>query len=338
MNTYWKIDTHGDPIGTIQNFIQLIWDRAQLDGMIVTADDAYRTQMITDSAGIDQLNPFRPVMRENLARKVPKLMQEKPDFRMGALLRPCEMRALLEIDRRQPIPKGMLFSLCVDCLGTYPVEEYEWRAKRKSSIEQDDSEELKFARQGGILAYRYRAACQMCSNPGAQSADLNIHVLGLPVREHILVEARNSGSTDFLDLASLASELADEAIIEQHRHVLSRQVNFHRQTFERLLQALDELLPNNIDQLITQLENCQDCKRCMSACPICSVDFPVRDAEGHYSRWAFERWLISCAGCGMCEQACRDNLPLGVIFGTIREKLREEYNFIPRDYLEQEIQ
>jgi len=31
----------------------------------------------------------------------------------------------------------------------------------------------------------------------------------------------------------------------------------------------------------------------------------------------------------MCEQACTSNLPLGVIFGSIREKLDEELGYIP---------
>jgi formate dehydrogenase (coenzyme F420) beta subunit len=333
MNTYWKIETHGDPIGTIQGFIQHIWDRARLDGMLIAVDCESQAQLIEDPAAMDKVNPFRPLMRENLARRLPKLIQERPQRRIGALLRPCEIRALLEIDRRQPLPKDQLFLICVDCLGTYPLEEYEWRASKKGSQEQVASEALKFARQGGILAYRYRASCQTCSSPGAQSAELNIHVLGLPVREQLLVEARNSGSTDYLDLASLASGHADQAIIQQHQHVVSRQTDFHRLTFERLLQALNEFLPKDLDQLIAQLENCQNCQRCMTVCPICSAEFPLKDAEGHYSRWAIERWLVSCAGCGMCEQACKDNLPLGVIFGSIREKLREEFNYIPRDYM-----
>jgi len=31
----------------------------------------------------------------------------------------------------------------------------------------------------------------------------------------------------------------------------------------------------------------------------------------------------------MCEQACSSNLPLGVIFGAIRERLREEFDYLP---------
>jgi Na+-translocating ferredoxin:NAD+ oxidoreductase RnfC subunit len=33
--------------------------------------------------------------------------------------------------------------------------------------------------------------------------------------------------------------------------------------------------------------------------------------------------MISCAGCGMCEQACPNHLPLVTIFNQIREQLIE---------------
>ena len=41
------------------------------------------------------------------------------------------------------------------------------------------------------------------------------------------------------------------------------------------------------------------------------------------------RWLVSCAGCGMCEQACSMQQPLVTIFSLIREKLNEELGYSP---------
>jgi CO dehydrogenase/acetyl-CoA synthase alpha subunit len=96
---------------------------------------------------------------------------------------------------------------------------------------------------------------------------------------------------------------------------------------KRLSVNLGELLPKNINDIITQFESCGPCQECMDACPICSVDFPQKDANQRYQREDIMRWLISCAGCGMCEQACSKNLPLGIIFSHIREQLDEEYNY-----------
>lgn len=324
MNGYWKIETHGDPIGSVRRFIQNVWDQAQLESMLVSENGGAGAHWIKSSDALDTINPFRPIMRENLARRVPKAIHDHPQDRIGVLLRPCEMRALLEMDKRQDLLDQNLVTVCIDCLGTYPEDEFEWRAARKGSSDELGNETLKFARQGGILAYRHRSACQMCASPGAQSADFNIHVLGLPVREKILVQEGNHFKGDHINLASLSDGEADQSLVLMHEHVLSRQASFHHQTMERVMLALDDLLPKNLEALIAQLESCADCQKCMSACPICSVEFPRLGSDGHYPQESIRNWLVSCAGCGMCEQACHNNLPLAVIFGSIREKLKSE--------------
>lgn len=43
----------------------------------------------------------------------------------------------------------------VDCLGTFPEDEFEWRAARKGSEKVLSGEALRFTPQGGISAYRY---------------------------------------------------------------------------------------------------------------------------------------------------------------------------------------
>jgi predicted aldo/keto reductase-like oxidoreductase len=35
-------------------------------------------------------------------------------------------------------------------------------------------------------------------------------------------------------------------------------------------------------------------------------------------------WLLSCAGCGMCEQSCPQHQPLSAVFSHIREQIDAE--------------
>ena len=179
MNT-WILKTHGDPLGTLQSFLRKVWENAKLDALIVSANG----HLVLDNPDeLSEINPFRPVMRINTARLIPQVMQQRPGQKMGVLLRPCELRALDEISRRNIIDQNELMTISVDCLGTYPEDDYEWRADRKGSSGGLTREALKFAVQGGIAAYRYRPACQMCTLPGATDAEINIGVLGLPVRQ-----------------------------------------------------------------------------------------------------------------------------------------------------------
>jgi formate dehydrogenase subunit beta len=179
------------------------------------------------------------------------------------------------------------------------------------------------------MAYRYRSACQMCVSPAAREANLNVNIFGLPVRQHILVRAGDQSISERLHLDQVTDGEAEKELILQHERVLARMSERHRRTMERVFQNLNDLLPNNVDELVTQLESCASCQRCMEVCPICAVDSPIRDANDNYNRQDVMRWLVSCAGCGMCEQACPKHLPLSTIFGYIRETLDQEYSYKP---------
>jgi formate dehydrogenase subunit beta len=333
MDTLWTLETHGDPLGAVRGLMQAVWSQSSLDGMLVPLNgDGHiltKPRLLENPAQLEEVNPFKPLMMENASRQVPRLRAERPNARLGALLRPCEMRALIEMVKHDSFDLDGFLTVSVDCLGTFPADEYEWRAARKESNDSLTRETIQFVKQGGILAYRYRSACQMCVSPEASSADLNINVLGLPARQHILVRARDEATAERLKLDAITDGVAEPHSISQHERVLARMTERLNRTMERVTQGLGELLPQNVDAIIEQLESCGDCQGCMQACPICAVDFPDRDQDGHYRPEDVKRWLVSCAGCGMCEQACPTHLPLSTIFRHIREKLSAELGYVP---------
>lgn len=333
MNTQWMINTHGDPLGTVRKFVDTIWEQRDLNGMLVPLNGGQESsttpQLIDDPHMLDQVNPFKPLMIVNAARMLPAYIGEHPDDQIGALLRPCEMRALIEMVKHDSFNTDKLTSICVDCLGTLPLEDYQWRAQRKGHSDNLTDEALQFARQGGILAYRYRSACQMCKSPEATRADININVLGLPVRQQILVQARDAAAARDFRLEEITDCQADSAMVEQHDRIMFKLSERHQHTMQRLFETLADYLPQDVEALVAQLDNCGECQACMDICPICSVDHPQRGVGGHYIRADVMRWLVSCAGCGMCEQSCPNHLPLSSIFGYIREQLGQQWEYTP---------
>lgn len=339
MSGHWMLETHGDPLGRLQQFVEMIWQEAKLEGMLVPLNGlpggGMTPTLIRERAGLGQVNPFRPLMTENAARQTPSLLKDNPDQRLGAMFRPCEVRALIEMRKHNGFRPEQLLLLSVDCLATYDVEEYGWRAERKRAGGQLSDEALQFARQGGITPYRYRSACQVCYSPEAKGADLNIRVLGLPARSTLLVHAGDEDIAKWLRLEVHTDGIAPPELVAQHERVVEKLEARRRHTRERLSADLGSILPRNVEALVDQFETCQDCQRCLDVCPICAVDFPQRDAEDRYLAQDISRWLVSCAGCGMCEQACPQNQPLCLIFGRIREQLLSETGYEPgRDYAE----
>ncbi len=327
----WKIYTNGDPLGTIRHLLQTIWAQAHLDGMLIPMNGSPKASphpyVLDDPSRLEHVNPFKPLMVVNAARMVPDLLKDYPQTKLGLVLRPCEMRSLVEMVKHDPFDLDSMLTICLDCLGTYPADEYNWRASRKESTGELYQDGLQFARQGGMLAYRYRAACQICASPQAMQADINIHVLGLPVRQLILIHTCNEEIAHRLEIEKITDGLADNVTISQHEKMTEKILERHQRTMERITEGLGDLLPKDMPDILEQLENCDNCQSCMKVCPICSLHYPNRDKDGHYERESVTRWLVSCSGCGMCEQACPNHLPLSIIFGHIHNLLAEEYDY-----------
>jgi formate dehydrogenase (coenzyme F420) beta subunit len=333
VNSYWTLDTFGDPLGTVNKFVNTLWENGNLEGMLVSQnaldEEGAGLRFLEDPKQFEQVNPFRPLMTFNAAKSIPESLKDHPNSRLGVVLRPCEMRALTEMAKHASIDLDQLLTICIDCLGTYPADDVHWRTERKGSSEGLSYEALQFARQGGIVAYRYRSACQMCSSPDARGADINIFVIGLPVRQYVLIQTKEEQTADRYQLSNITSRKADEGMLGQRQKVIWKLAERHNRTRERVVDGLADLIPTGIDALIAQLHQCGACQACLDACPICSVDYPHSGTDSRYLREDVQRWLVSCAGCGMCEQACVNHLPLSAIFGYIRQQLAQSMEYRP---------
>lgn len=325
MSQSWIINTQGDPIGAIQSLISHAWESMNFNGFILADNGALPVRFLPDPKELTQVNPFTPLMTMNMAKFLAQTQQHHPNERLGVLLRPCEIRAMNAISKREKLDLGNLVSICADCLGTYPAEDFQWRADRKRSSEDLTTESLQFARQGGIASYRYRSACQTCKSPVATQADINIGVFGLPVRQYLFIQTSDRAINTQLHLEQLG-QTASPDIIAQRDNTVAKILHRSSTTRERIKHGLSETFPHDIEAVMYQLENCGECRSCVDNCPICTSDFPSRNQDGRLSRDDVMSWLISCAGCGMCEQACPNHLPLKTIFGFIQEQLLENLN------------
>jgi formate dehydrogenase subunit beta len=319
MNEKWLIETHGDPLGAIQNLFVEAWDRFELETMLVSMNGSSQPHLINDPEQLNQVNPFKPLMTRNAAKLLPQILKDNPEKRIGVVLRPCEVRALEAKTKREALPIERMLTICIDCLGTYSPEDFQWRAERKGSPDRLASETLHFARQGGIAAYRFRSACQACRTPIGSGADINIGVIGLPVRQKILVDVRDQVIAE--TLGKRATFLGDLSLFYQREDTIARLLQRGSHTRKRLADNLESILPRDIDELIQQFERCGECRECFDICPLCAADYPKKKGQGLYAREEVKQWMISCAGCGICEQACPNHLPLVTIFSQIRQQL-----------------
>ena len=69
-------------------------------------------------------DPLAPVLPVNTATLAGQVSVRKPRPRVGAVLRSCEMRALVELVKFQQASLEDMVLIAVDCAGTYGVPEY----------------------------------------------------------------------------------------------------------------------------------------------------------------------------------------------------------------------
>ena len=327
MSDVWVIQTQADPLGAIRRFLQDLWQQTKLEGLLAPVyqgESGVIPQLVEKPEHIPEIDPCVPLMPVNAARLVASQARRHPGVRFGAVLRSCEGRALSEIARREALDLSSWLIIGVDCLASFPAEDFDWRLQKAGSIEQLSRENLSHARQGGIALHRFRNACQMCTHPEATKADLSLCLLGLPVKEIILVKAKDAQTASQVGLSQITAGLADPALVAQHEHMLETIHERRTHTLERMISELGTSLPDDVDSLIVHLTNCAPCRECLDACPIYASEVAQLGVEQPLTREATMRWLVSCVSCGMCEQSCPNHLPLTAIVRRIKEQLIQE--------------
>jgi len=326
--TTWMLKTNDDPLARARSFLKAIWAFADLDGMLIpvyqTGHKSVNQTMIHHPENLMEADPFVPLMQVNASIIVRQLAHERPHQHMAAVLRACEIRALDEHVKRAGLNIENWLIIGVDCPACFPVKDFDWRVEKAGSVEGLTREVLRNARQGGIALDRFRSACQMCTKPESPDADICLDLLGLPVKEAILVDTKNDVIAEELKIGKITDGLAPKELIAQRDHMLKNIEERRKRARERQLRELTPDLPADLDQLIAFFLDCQPCVKCMEACPVHAEELVPAVKSRTLTHDMTKSWLVSCAECGMCEQACPKEIPLVAITNRIGRELKSE--------------
>jgi formate dehydrogenase subunit beta len=323
MNT-WMLETNNDPLARTRSFLKAVWEYAGLDGMLLpvyqTGHKSIKQSVIHNPDSLREADPFVPLMQVNASRMVIQWARKHPQDHMAAVLRACEIRALYEQIKNTGVDLGNWLMIAVDCPACFPVKDFEWRVDKAGSVEALTREVLRNARQGGIALDRFRSACGMCTRPGSPHEDICIGLLGLPVKEVILVDIHNEVMREKLDLDKVCDGVAPQALIAQREDMLKIIEQRRERIRDREMRSLSPDLPSNLDELISFLMDCQPCISCMEVCPVHAEVLIPAIANRRLTHQMLRDWLAACAECGMCEQACPKEMPLVAIMDRVRRE------------------
>ncbi|MGB5932546.1 MAG: 4Fe-4S dicluster domain-containing protein [Anaerolineae bacterium] len=345
----------GDTLATLRSFLQRLLEKEIVEALLVPLEapsgDTVMPALVKEPAHLEKANPLAPVMPVNAARLVSSLTIGKPREKIGALLRSCEIRALIELVKLQQAHLENLMIIGIDCLGTYEVTDY---AKLISEDRSPTMELVRGAKEGALSpheGYQFRSACRICEYPIPQNAALTIGLLGVDGKM-ILIEAQEE-LAERLELIEGEAASREEAIKKLVEARIEERDRLFAQFRERVV---------DIPGLLAQFSTCIRCHNCTVACPICYCKeclFRTSTFEhesGRYLRWAQRKGAIqmptdtllfqltrlnhmvtSCVGCGMCESACPSDIPLTTIFRAVGQEVQAMFDYLPGRSLEDEL-
>jgi len=344
---------NSDTLAALHGFLRQLLEAGIVDSLLVpmeTPHGAVTPALVSDPALLERANPLAPVMGVNAARLAGRISIREPRERVGVVLRPCELRALVELVKLQQASLNDLVTIGVDCLGTYDVAVY---AAMKDDSGEDGfgGTELKAylatARTGDLAPLQgnvFRDACEMCDKPYAQGADVTLELFGADLSGGIPVSLPD----DMAEVLELRGVEAEDRRAEVVEDVVGARTKVRDERFAEIRERLDE---EGIEGVFA---TCVRCHNCMTVCPICYCKTclfksQVFDHEPiQYANWAkrkgayrmpgdttlfhltrLNHMVLSCVGCGMCTSDCPADLPVGTVFRAIGQETQAVFEYEP---------
>lgn len=307
--------------------------------------------LVKDPSEIDNCVPLYPLMPINAAKSLSTLtLRESLSESIALFVRPCELRAFVELVKLQQGSLENMLILSSTCGGVYPLKmavtnntdrnlEKYWTTLRAMEIPSD-----------------IRPTCKGCEHFLPYNSDMTLISIGKDIDKscHVVLNTKKAEES----LRGIEEEISDgELVAEDMESLRKRRISEREKLFSDL-----KTEDFGLDGLIDLHGKCIGCHGCSSVCPICYCrlcffDSEVNDPgfssyEGEmrkrggirvppktifYHLGRLSHVGISCVGCGSCSDVCPVDIPLSTIFLKIGNAIQGTYGYLPGKDLDEKI-
>jgi formate dehydrogenase subunit beta len=341
--------TGGSITGTMRQLLKRIMEKKLVDAVLVPLElpskENVVQSLVTQTEALGAANLLAPVLPVNTANIISKMTRmASSEKKVAVVARSCELRALVELTKLKQASLDNIILVGLDCYGTYSVPDYRQFAKGTPA----SGDEFMKGVKAGKSDSRLREACQVCEYPYPLIADITIGLIGNDFDKEILLLANTPIGEQIVDGLGLptAKEDGRQAAIDK---LVTKRVNRRDEVFEQTLAET-----KGLEKLTSVFAPCIGCHNCRDVCPVCYCRECVFDSQtfsfeaDKYLDWASRKGALrvptdtllfhltrlnhmgtSCVGCGQCQEACPNDVPVFRIFRLVGSKVQPLFSYVP---------
>jgi len=350
-----------DILGSLQDFFKRVLETDDINAVLVPQHLPMKNMvmptLVTNPHQLNGVDPLAPAFSMNAAKIVSRLTRKPIGSKVAVVLRPCEIRAFIELVKLKQGQTDEVVLIGIDCLGAFQNKDYfqyieEGGSESTVRFYQSVLDRNMAETENGAFA----SACKSCENPIPVNADILIGLFGVEVEDYLLVQSQTEPGTSLLnqlDLAEISEPQARQDVINA---IVAQRKAYRDEMFARTREAT-----NSLEKLTAYFANCVNCYNCRVACPVCYCKecVFVTDVFNHdpsqYLRWANRKGVIkmptdtlffhltrlahmstACVGCGQCSNACPNDIPVMELFRSVAEGTQRAFEYEAGNNIEQE--
>lgn len=260
-------------------------------------------------------------------------------MKIAAVMRPCEVRASIELSKLKQNDLDNVILISMDCPGVLSTKMFVQDPVKGINAFQRGMKDMKDESM--------RPLCQICDNSNSAFGDLHIGRSGVDKGSLLLIQRTQKGK----DLAKALGLKAGEPMDGWRAHVLEM-VKTRR---KKRAKAMDDFRKEHLglENLLETFSSCIKCYNCMRVCPAdyclqCYFDsddmkyppedyfaradgpgslrFPPDTIQYHVGRML--HMAMSCVSCGTCEDACPMNIPVAEVYSSAADRIQGKFGYL----------
>ena len=328
----------------VLDFLRQAMEKGLTDALLLPVKlpkgDSFAWILMNDISLLDDAVPIAPVMPVQGAKALRSLTRKDTgNLTVIAVMKPCEIRAAIELSKLGQVNPDNLILASYDCPGAIPLQDYvndpAGSVKNFTQMlqknEPDDSA---------------KSVCMSCIDFSSVDSDIHFGYFGLS-EQKVLVIPESAKGVELLeglgiDITQDLSAREKEVIRLREKREATRTKEFEKTSTEI----------SGFDGLLSVFANCIGCHNCQSACPICycrlcyfdsetaeqDADALITTAEKRggvslppdrimFHTGRMTHMSLSCVSCGQCSDACPVSIPVAEVFSYVADQTQRTFEY-----------